>query len=67
MLNYFYRKIIKKKTHGFRLPDWADPYYDEIVRALKWGFYFDYRLTEMGSLLSGNFNKLRLKFLTSKC
>ena len=42
-----------KKTHGLTLPEWADNIYDRLFHSLGWGFFFNYRLTEMAKLQSG--------------
>ncbi len=39
-----------KKSNGLKLPEWAELNFDRIFESLKWGFYFDFRLTEMGKI-----------------
>ncbi len=46
------------------MPDWVNEIYDEMISSLKWGFYFDYRLTELAQLQSGGvLNEMRKNFI----
>ena len=45
--------MIIKKNNNLTLPRWAEENYDLIVGTGSYGFYFDFRFTEIGKLVSG--------------
>lgn len=49
--------LFVEKTHGFKLPDWVEPIYDQLQHSKGWGFYFMNRLPDMARLQSGGILK----------